>query len=106
MTSQTKLADGRWHTLTIAEQLGNIGSEVGRTINSQKTNDDDRWQGSFRRALELFDLTASDPRWSASRKKEILRSREVFCDAVLNHRSDDELQNYFMYFALLARSGT
>lgn len=34
--SHQNLADGRWFTLTLAQQLGNAGSEVGRALNWQK----------------------------------------------------------------------
>jgi hypothetical protein len=40
-----------------------------------------QFEGAVVRALELFDLTLSDPRWR-KRLKEIARAREVFCDAV------------------------
>ena len=36
MTALEALAGGRWRTLTILEQMGNIGSEVERTIRSAR----------------------------------------------------------------------
>ena len=30
------LAAGRWHTLTLNEQLGNVGSDVGRAIRAKE----------------------------------------------------------------------
>jgi hypothetical protein len=30
------LAEGRWFTFSFEEQMGNIGSEIGRTINAFK----------------------------------------------------------------------
>ena len=33
------LAAGRWFELSLAEQLGNVGSEVGRALARQKKDD-------------------------------------------------------------------
>ncbi len=100
------LAAGRWQTFTLAEQLGNIGSEVGRALNWHKRNDALRLQSALDRALELFDLTIADPRWKA-RLREILRAREVVCDFFyggnLLHSEPIQLESYFTAFALLAR---
>jgi hypothetical protein len=101
------LASGRWFELTLTEQLGNIGSEVSRAARWQG-KDERSFMGAVERALELFDLTLGDARWK-HRRKEICRSREVFCDAVLGtntyHTSLDELNTYFTRFALAARNG-
>jgi hypothetical protein len=56
------LAVGRWHTLTLAEQLGSVGSDVGRAIRAKARGDDGRLEGALERALELLDLTLSDDR--------------------------------------------
>jgi hypothetical protein len=64
--------------------------------------------GSTRgRALELFDLTATDARWRGARRREILRAREEFCR--LFHATDvapasaEGLRRYFVAFAVAAR---
>ncbi|MCI0381517.1 MAG: hypothetical protein L0207_00470 [Chlamydiae bacterium] len=100
------LAEGRWFTFSLVEQLGNIGSEVSRAINARQ--DEQRFKGAVSRALELFDLTLSDPRWKKQKRlKEIARAREVFCDAVLGGHEYgttlEDLNKYFTYFALAAR---
>ena len=74
------LGAGKWRTLSFAEQMGNIGSEVSRAGRWQG-KDEKLFQGAIERALELFDLTLEDPRWHGGRLREIARSREVFCDA-------------------------
>ena len=100
------LAGGRWFGLSLAEQLGNIGSEVSRARLAQG-KDDARFQRASDRALELFDLTLADPRWRGGRLKEVGRAREVFCDAMLGgkeyHSTLGDLDRYFMQFALVAR---
>lgn len=98
------LADGRWHTLSLAEQLGNIGSEVNRAI--QARGNPSRFNHAVERGLELFDLTLSDPRWQ-KRLKEIARARELFCGAAYGtseyNTTLEDLNTYFYYFALAAR---
>lgn len=103
--THSSLAEGGWHTLSLAEQMGNIGSEVSRARQAQGKNHD-RFFSARDRALELFDLTLADPRWKG-RLREIARTREVFCDATLGghlHGSTlDSMQSYFDHFALAAR---
>ena len=98
------LASGRWFELSLAEQLGNIGSEVSRAIKAR--GDRKRFENAVVRALELFDLTLCDIRWR-TRLKEITRAREVFCDTALGNceygTSLEDLDKYFYYFALAAR---
>lgn len=99
------LAEGRWFKLSLAEQLGNIGSEVSRAIRARR--DEKRFDAAVSRALELFYLTISDPRWG-KRLKELTRARELFCAAVLGSNEYDttleDLDRYFYYFAYAARS--
>jgi acyl-CoA hydrolase len=63
---------------------------------------------AFERALELIDLTLADPRWRG-RLKEIARAREVLCDAADGGRDYgatlEDLDRYFLDFAVLARRG-
>jgi hypothetical protein len=107
MDGHASLAAGRWQTLTLAEQLGNVGSEVGRAIKARERHDEQRFEGALYRALELFDLTLDDPRWIGHRLREIARAREVTCDFLVgdnDYRSTAEsLDAYFLQFALAAR---
>lgn len=97
----------RWFTLTLAEQLGNIGSEVGRAAKWQGKDEKSFW-GAVGRSLELFDLTQEDARW-AKRRRELDRARESFADAVLGgseyQSTLPDLERYFMPFALRAMAG-
>jgi hypothetical protein len=99
------LANGKWFQMSLVEQLGNIGSEINRTINAR--DNEKRFEGAVTRALELFDLTLSDPRWR-TRLKEITRAREIFCDIIFGDNqyetSLEDLNRYFYYFAYAARS--
>src|SRR3989344_6300123 len=99
------LAEGRWYQMLLMEQLGNIGSEVGRARIYQERGDVERLQKAVDRALELFDLTLADHRWKG-RLQEIGRARDVFCDAIFGGKEYDsklsDLERYFMYFAIAA----
>ena len=106
MTIQHKnLAAGGWQKLSLAEQLGDIGSETSRALNWQD-KDQKSYENAIYRALELLDLTISDPRWK-NRLKEIVRIRELLCDAVLGGKeyktSLKDLDRYFFHFAFAAR---
>lgn len=116
----------KWETFSLYEQLGNIGVEVSRTRHWQGKDQEIFWK-SVERTLELFNLTLDDPRWRSEpawtasrrpfgqalskagngRRREIIRAREVFCDAVLGgpvYRSSlDDLMNYLLPFAIAAR---
>jgi len=104
-TLHTDLANGRWFTMTLSEQMGNIGSEIHRLVLSQN-RDQGRFDSAFDRALELIDLTLADPRWKKG-YKEIARVREVLCDIYFGENqyntSIEALDNYFFQFGLAAR---
>lgn len=101
-----KVAKERWQTFTLAEQLGNIESEVGRAMRWKEKGNAEQTERAGARALELFDCTLDDPRWK-TRYKEIARAREVVCDFLYGENEyggDREgLEKYFMAFAIMAR---
>lgn len=101
------LSAGRWHMLTLSEQLGNVGSDVGRAIRAEAHGDEVRLQGALERALELLDLTLADDRWRGPRRREIARAREVVCDFLVGDNeyasTGDSLDAYFFAFAVAAR---
>ena len=99
-------AAGKWQTLTLAEQMGNIGSDVHRSIVFWQRNDTDRFASAFDRALELFDLTLADSRWRGTRGREIARAREVFCSLFFSsepYDAPEKMDRYFTEFAIAAR---
>ena len=98
----------RWMAFSLIEQMGNVGSEVGRTIRARATGNTARFDHALARALELFDLTASDPRWRGPRRREICRAREEFCRLFFDESVDPDsaagLERYFLHFAMAANS--
>lgn len=107
MGTHEGLTAERWGSRPLADQLGNIGSEVGRAINAKAAGNTTRFAGALERALDLFALTLADDRWSGPRRREIARAREVTCDFLVGDNeyasTADSLDRWFMFYALVAR---
>jgi hypothetical protein len=107
-TYHPSLAAGRWVTMSLAAQMGNVGSEYERALSWRQRGDADRFDHAFARMLELLDLTIADPRWRNHRLKELTRAREVICEEFYGNaqalKQSPNLRNYFLYFGILARS--
>lgn len=99
----------RWFSLSLVEQLANVGSEVSRSLSARARGKEERARSAAFRALELFDFTIEDPK-NRYRLKEILRARELFCDFffgenTLASSTSDQWQSYFIHFAIAANAG-
>ena len=101
------LADGRWFELSLAEQLGNIGSEYNRAIAAKRKGDPDRYRNACDRTLELCELTIDDQRWRGKPAlRELCRlNQEVARTLVDEERPDPRLQAFFDAHAYAARLG-
>ncbi len=100
-----KQFENRWFKFSLAEQMANIGAEIGRAINwREKSKKESR--AFFERGLELLDLTIEDPK-NKKRLKELLRVRETladyFCFDNIYGSSDEKWNNYFYAFNYAAR---
>ena len=99
------MIEEKWRKMSLAEQMGNIGSEVFRLISLKEKNDLKNVQASFMRVLKLIDLTAEDKRWRG-RLFEVLRLRELVCNFYLDKKfynvSPENLKKYFIPFALIS----
>ncbi len=90
-----------WAKRSLFEQLGNIGSEVGRTLKMKRRGRD--FEPALIRALDLFDATVTGLITThPHRAKEVLRAKECFLDA-LYVKDDPSIETYFMQFAIAAR---
>ncbi len=102
----SSMAAGKWFTYTLCQQMGNIGSEVGRAAR-WKEKDPKLFEGAVFRAIELLNLTLADARWK-HRLKEIARAKETVCDAFTGgteyNSTFAELEKYFYHFAYAARN--
>ena len=98
----------KWFSLSLAEQLGNTGSEIDRYVNLLKREEPENAQIAFYRAVDLLDLTKQSPKISRAQRKEVAKVKEVICDSVVNAGGNyntpiEYFQKYFMDFALVAR---
>lgn len=99
---------GAWSRMTIFEQMGNIGSEVGRSIKAKRAGDDISFQGALRRALDLFDATVDGLVAQKSiRAREVLRAKDQYLQLFFGDEGAlidaPKLENYFTQFAMAAR---
>jgi hypothetical protein len=96
-----------WDRQDIFAMMGNIGSEVNRTVKWKSKNKEKMWRAAFERSLELFDISKTSPALTESQRHEIGRAREAWCDYVVGDNiyssNSIELQKYFDQFAI-ARS--
>ncbi len=97
-----ELAQGRWFEFSLAEQMANIGAEIGRAINWRKKNNLEYSHKAFFRGLELLSLTIDDPKNRNYRLKELCRLYEVLVDYFVGnnqYKSTDKLmEKYFFAF--------
>lgn len=91
----------RWKQLSILDQMGNIGTEAGRTLKLKRNGED--FEGALIRALDLFDATVELlVSVKSHRTKEVLRARDQFLQALFVS-DDPTIETYFMQFAIAAR---
>lgn len=99
------LTDTRWQTLSLVEQLANVGSEVERAIGWRRKGRLDYCTNAVFRGLELLEMTIADPR-HRGRLRELTRLREVLLDYFLGpnefRSSDAAWQRYFHAFGMAA----
>ena len=101
----TNLAQGKWLTMTMAEQLGNVGSEFERALSARKLGDEARFLNATHRFYELINLTLGDPRWKGGRRRELARIKEESAMCLDGEKIDGAwLREYFLQFAFLARA--
>lgn len=96
----------KWQKLSLAEQLGNIGSELSRINYFIKTKDEILKEKSIIQIFELIVLTLEDRRWRF-RLKELSRFKEVLADVLTGKNfyktSLAKLNDYCLDFAMMAR---
>lgn len=98
-----ELAAGRWQTLSLLEQLANVGSEIERALTWAAKNHPEYSRMALERGLELLDLTIADPR-HRHRLKELTRLREVLLDYFLGENqfgsAESSWRSYFHSYGL------
>ena len=103
------VAEERWASLSLMEQMANIGSEVGRTRKWIEKGKMQTAEGAFVRALDLIDITIKVGRFNMDSRpcllEELCRVRELFAGAFLERDADNlaYLDKYFSQFASALR---
>ena len=96
-----------WGKHSIAYQMGNIGSEVSRSLKWAAKGNQARADKAIDRALELFDFTISANAKNPARLREVLIAREEFCDYFFGgnswHTDPSAMQRYYDGFAMMER---
>lgn len=105
MLQHKNLTDERWQQFSLAEQLGNAGSETSRAL-KWRGKDNALYLGALQRAFELIDMTIADVRFRG-RLKEIVRLREMLADAMFNGNAYgsrlEDIDRYLFQFVFAAR---
>ena len=94
-----------WDEHPITYQMGNIGSEVSRSLKWTAKGNTKRADAAIDRALELFDFTIAANVKSPSRLREVLIAREEFCDYFFGdnswHTDPTKMQKYYDGFVMM-----
>ena len=87
--------------------MGNIGSEVSRSLKWAAKGNKARAAIAIDRALELFDFTISANVKNPPRLREVLIAREEFCDYFFNdnswHTDPIKMQKYYDGFVMMTQ---
>ena len=94
-----------WPNHSIEYQMGNIGSEVSRSLKWTEKGNLRRANAAIDRALELFDFTIACNARNSARLRELLIAKEEFCDYFFNdnswHTDPVRMQRYYDGFAMM-----
>jgi|SRR5690606_3418191 len=105
MTHHSDALLEKWSTLSLSEQLANVGSEVSRATKWQTKNKDiaDR---AYERMLELLNATISHQK-KGSVLKELTRLRELMNSSYYEESQVAlaEFNSYFIPFAVSVNTG-
>lgn len=98
----------KWASMTIFDQMGNIGSEVGRSIKAQKSDDQQAFEAAVTRAIDLFDATIEDLLVKKSQRiREVLRAKDQYLTSIYGTNrpldATDSIERYFTQYAIAAR---
>ncbi|MBR3116117.1 hypothetical protein IKF30_02715 [Candidatus Saccharibacteria bacterium] len=98
-----------WPNYPITYQMGNIGSEVSRSLKWTAKGNQERAATAIYRALELFDFTISANLDNPARLREVLIAREEFCDYFFGdnswHTDPAKMQKYYDGFVMMDQLG-
>lgn len=106
MNGQHKIDAERWQSMSIFWQMGNIGSEVGRSAKYFSDNRMDDFRSALARAIDLFDITVAG---LIARKQacvhEVLIAKDQYLSQFFGDtpKIDPSIEAYFTQFAIADR---
>lgn len=96
-----------WGNHSVTYQMGNIGSEVSRSLKWTEKGNAKRANAAIDRALELFDFTIEANVGNRARLHELLIAREEFCDYFFGgnswHTDPKRMLRYYDGFVMMER---
>lgn len=96
-----------WKNYPLTYQMGNIGSEVSRSLKWTAKGNIARAEKAIDRALELFDFTIEANIENYACLTEILMARDEFCDYFFGnnfyHTDPVKMQKYYDDFVVMAQ---
>jgi len=101
MIIHKELMGDRWNSLSIIEQMANVGCDVDRAIRWRNKGELVDSRNAFERALELLQFTIADPK-NRKRLRELCPLKDHLIDYFMydnEYASTDEwFQKYFFNF--------
>ena len=101
MIIHKELMGERWNSMTIIEQMANIGCDVERAIRWRNKGELVDSRNAFERALELLQFTIADPK-NRKRLKELCPLKDHLIDYFMYDNeyvsTDKWFQDYFFNF--------
>lgn len=97
--------DEKWNKMSLAQKLGNIGSEVARAIYWQDKGESKEFDFCYHNILAMLNSTINGLQDQPLKRKELLLLKEVLVSYFEKRgfqKSKEALKNYFLPFALLA----
>jgi hypothetical protein len=94
-----------WQRRSLYDQLGTIGTEIGRCISWRKNPKYGNPHESFSRGLTYLLITIDDPKNKGAKRVELCRLKELlidwyYGDSELYHTTDADWERYFMPYAV------
>ena len=74
----------RWYRFNFDEQMGHIGSEIGRAKIWENRNVKELRNSSLKQALELIDITKDDIKLNNEQRKKLYYVKEIVEDKLID----------------------
>jgi hypothetical protein len=106
MNGQHDIDSTKWQSMSLFWQMGNIGSEVGRSAKYFTEGKTEEFRSALARAIDLFDVTiAGLQSKKQANVREVLMSKDQYLSQFFSKtpKVDPRLEAYFTQFAIADR---